>query len=102
MHKYGHYIDSKSFGISYLFAVGIPSAKSAKNSELITEWDGEEVFNIDDLTTHKIFWTEMRANRKAANYFEKHYGVTDWDFNFPQYPTRTPYFLPKYPKIWFR
>lgn len=28
-------------------------------------------------STHDRYWTEMRANRHAANYFEKYYGV-DW------------------------
>ena len=101
MHEYGHTIDSKIFGISYLFAIGIPSAKSIKNSEFITEWDGEEAYNPHKLTTHKVFWTEMRANRKAASYFEKHYGVKWEGDDFKHYPLRTPNFSPP-PVIWFK
>ena len=29
------------------------------------------------LTKHKISWTELRANKNAADYFEEHYGV-EW------------------------
>ncbi|GIZ15993.1 hypothetical protein RCZ15_13810 [Capnocytophaga catalasegens] len=32
MHEYEHYIDSQAFGLSYLFAVGIPSLISAATS----------------------------------------------------------------------
>src|SRR5690606_24824652 len=52
MHEYGHTFDSQIYGLSYLFAIGIPSSEGAK-------------------------WTEVRANRHAARYFGKHYGV-DW------------------------
>ena len=33
MHEYGHYIDSQHLGLSYLTQIGIPSARSAKNSK---------------------------------------------------------------------
>jgi hypothetical protein len=63
MHKYGHTIDSRLFGLSYLFAIGLPSAISAGKH------DG----------THSSYWTETRANRRAARYFGKYYGV-NWDY----------------------
>jgi RHS repeat-associated protein len=67
MHEYGHTIDSRAFGLSYLFAIGVPSIFSA------SKHDG----------SHSKFWTEKRANRRAAKYFGKHYNV---NWNFPRYP----------------
>ena len=71
LHEYGHYIDSQIFGLSYLTGVGIPSAISARNvHDVIGETEG--------VTTHQFRNFEMRANRRAAKYFKKHYG-TDWN-----------------------
>ena len=78
MHEYGHTLDSRLFGISYLFVIGIPSLISAAG-------DGN----------HSIFWTERRANRHAKRYFKRYYGI-DWatqktkyygitEENFPTY-----------------
>jgi hypothetical protein len=53
MHEYGHTFDSQLFGLSYLFAIGIPSASGAR-------------------------WTEIRANKHASEYFKKYHGV-DWN-----------------------
>ena len=69
MHEYGHTIDSRAFGISYLFAIGIPSAVSEGKH------DG----------THHSYCTETRANTRASRYFKKYYGV-NWDF--PDYPLK--------------
>jgi hypothetical protein len=74
MHEYGHTIDSRNFGIAYLFAIGIPSAISASRSE---QAEGE----YDGVYTHDLYWTEIRANKLAKNYFEKYYGV-DWNMLF--------------------
>jgi hypothetical protein len=52
MHEYGHIRDSRIFGPLYLPVVGLPSALGA-------------------------CWTEARANRAAASYFDRKYGV-DW------------------------
>lgn len=68
MHEYGHTFDSQIFGLSYLFAVGIPSANSASNASQVP---GEPA----NVTTHEFRWYEMRANRHAERYFSKHYGV---------------------------
>ncbi len=57
-HEYGHYVQSQIFGLSYLFAVGIPSLHSAATS---TE---EE---------HHNRWYEKQANKYAANYLREHY-----------------------------
>jgi hypothetical protein len=74
MHEYGHTIDSRIFGLSYLFAIGIPSLISANNSESLEK---------APYTTHRGYWTEIRANSWAAKYFEKYYGL-NWGFS--KYP----------------
>lgn len=70
MHEYGHTIDSRIFGLSYLLAIGIPSIYSANKA------------NNDPTHSHRGFWTETRANRQAKKYFKKH-GVS---WSFPDYP----------------
>ena len=75
MHEYGHYIDSQHLGLSYLTQIGIPSARSAKNNTHNHE---------TNLSSHKTFWAETRANRLAAEYFGNKYGV-NWS-NFFRYP----------------
>ena len=67
MHEYGHTIDSHWFGISYLTLIGVPSLYSAFRGNRGNH-------------NHDVFWTELRANRNAAHYFEKYYGVTWSDF----------------------
>ncbi len=58
MHEYGHTIDSRNFGITYLLAIGLPSVISAAGT-------GD----------HSIFWTELLANRNAEWYFSRQYNV---------------------------
>ena len=70
MHEYGHTFDSQIFGAFYLPVVGLPSLISAIGA---TQVDNEP----DGVTTHDFRWYEMSANRHAARYFGKHYGV-DW------------------------
>jgi len=74
MHEYGHTFDSRIFGNTYLFAVGIPSLVSAAGS-------GD----------HSRYWTEMRANRHAKKYFGKYHGV-DWNGYSPYYNYWKPIF----------
>ena len=90
LHEYGHTIDSKAWGIAYLFAIGIPSAISANDSDLITTWDGVPVANPNKLTTHRVFWTETRANKRASKYLMKYYGI-DWETEYPKYPLTNPF-----------
>lgn len=71
MHEYGHTFDSQIFGLSYLFGVGLPSAISAAGAKHV---NGE----ASGVSTHDFRWYEMRANRHAARYFGRYYGV-DWD-----------------------
>ena len=60
MHEYGHTFDSRKNGPFYYFSIGIPSSNGAT-------------------------WTEVRANRFAAEYFGKRFGV-DWTPFLPDYP----------------
>lgn len=66
MHEYGHYLDSQTFGWSYLFAIGIPSLYSASKAK------------NDPTQNHRDFWTETRANRRAKKHFNKYYDI-DWN-----------------------
>jgi hypothetical protein len=70
MHEYGHTIDSRGFGFSYLLAIGVPSGISA--------WSDK----INDTDYHNSYWTETSANRRAVKYFGNHYNV-DWDSPYP-------------------
>ena len=78
MHEYGHTIDSRKFGLSYLFAIGLPSLISAANS---TQIHGEPI----GVETHDFKWYEMRANRNASKYFKKYYSI-DWNAYETYYP----------------
>ena len=71
MHEYGHTIDSRNFGITYLLAIGLPSVISAAS--------------IGDGHSHKVFYTELLANRHAEKYFSKRYNVK-WDSWANDYP----------------
>jgi hypothetical protein len=74
MHEYGHTIDSRRFGLSYIFAIGIPSAHSAQEDRR------------NKTHYHHSYWTEIRANKRAAKYFGKYYGV-NWSVpDFVDYP----------------
>ena len=73
MHEYGHTFDSRIFGPGYVFGIGLPSIISAGQS-------------TRENPTHDSFWTERRANRHAARYFQKYYGI-DWSEDYDQiYP----------------
>ncbi|GHU85650.1 hypothetical protein FACS1894153_1250 [Bacteroidia bacterium] len=77
MHEYGHYLDGQYWGPSYLFAIGIPSIISANNNK------GTNYLPFD---THSKYWTETRANRRAAKYFGKYYDV-NWNSIYKEYYT---------------
>ena len=83
MHEYGHYIDSQTFGLTYMLNIAIPSFFSAMSNK--KEDDG--------LYKHNYRWYEMNANKNAERYFKKHYGV-DWNTSYKgkairdYYPTR--------------
>lgn len=71
-HEYGHVIQSQIFGLYYLFAIGIPSAKAA----------GKD----------RGYWTEVMANRLSKKYFGDEIwnqtgGSLFYEDNTPQYPT---------------
>lgn len=66
MHEFGHTADSQRFGWFYLPIIGLSSLISALGK-------GD----------HDVFWTEIRANRHAKQYFSKRYGV-DWrEYGYP-------------------
>lgn len=67
MHEYGHTIDGRLWGLSYLFTIGIPSIISAANASPISGKFAD---------THDYTSYEMRANRKAKRYFGRYYGVS--------------------------
>lgn len=66
MHEFGHTADSQLFGWAYLLVIGLPSLLSA--------------FGKGD---HNVFWTEIRANRHAKNYFSKHYSIAWNESGYP-------------------
>lgn len=67
MHEFGHTKDSQLFGWAYLLVIGLPS-----------------LFSAFGKGNHNVFWTELRANVHAKNYFGKHYGIA---WNEAGYPT---------------
>jgi hypothetical protein len=91
MHEYGHTIDSRKFGFSYLLVIGNLSLISAWTSkDVITKWKGKSVENPNRFERHDIFWTETRANRNAAKYFNDHFGI-NWEVLYPRYPLSNPF-----------
>jgi len=78
MHEYGHTIDSRKFGISYLLAIGLPSLISAGTSKDL---------DVPPYSTHSRSWSEIRANKLAKDYFGNHYGV-DWNKPYRHYVYR--------------
>ena len=81
MHEYGHYLQSQDYGWGYLFSVGIKSLFSAMSSKKLSS----------ELTTHKVKWYEIDANKRAFKYFEKHYGIEKWKDS--KYPLNYPEWL---------
>lgn len=80
MHEYGHYLQSKKYGLAYLPVIGIPSVFSAKNSKMMLLGDKH-------YSSHRLKSYEMNASKRAKEYFEKHYNVK-WKES--EYPTHYP------------
>lgn len=76
MHEYGHYIQSQRWGPLYIPVIGLPSFISAARDKSIPN-------DPYHASTHDYFWTEYRANRNAAEYFNLHYDVVWNEFGFP-------------------
>jgi len=91
MHEYGHTIDSQSYGLSFLFVIGLPSLFNCWLSDPlpINKWKGNYVDNPYNINDHDIQWYEMHANKNASDYFSKYYNV-NWK-NYPNYPTTNPF-----------
>ena len=66
MHEFGHTTDSQRFGWAYLPVIGLSSLLSAFGKG-----------------NHNVFWTEIRANRHAKNYFSKHYAIAWNESGYP-------------------
>ena len=75
MHEYGHTIDSRRYGLAYLFYVGGPSLMSAALSTSSSETSPTTGLSFKRYT-HDVFRTETSANRNASTYFSEHYGVS--------------------------
>jgi RHS repeat-associated protein len=71
MHEYGHTFQSQIWGPAYLLGIGIPSLASA-------------AFSVPGM--HRTRWYERQANRFAARYFGRNYGVnwSPFDNRFPR------------------
>lgn len=67
LHEYGHQMQSRKWGILYLFVIGIPSLLSALRSKPLS----------NGLSTHDLKWYELQANQFAAE-FRKQYFAADW------------------------
>lgn len=78
MHEFGHRFDSRLLGISYLPFIGLPSLISAAQSKQI-------IGKRNKAGLHKFQSYEMRANRKAAKYFEQVYEI-QWEQFSEDYP----------------
>ena len=70
MHEYGHSIDSKRYGPTYLPVVGLFSLISASGNGIETSLEGFPRW------LHNSYWTETSANRNASEYFGVHGGVS--------------------------
>jgi hypothetical protein len=71
MHEYGHTLQSMQWGLFYFAPAIISGVDSWINGT--SRWPQNP-----DYLKHDIRWYETEANRKAARYFNKHYGV-NWD-----------------------
>ena len=87
MHEYGHTIDSRLFGVFYLFAIGVPSLISAiRAHQMANEPSG--------VSSHYYSWSERRANKNAMQYFSKYFSV-NWTASYKGYTIETFYRLVK-------
>lgn len=77
MHEYGHYLQSKVYGSSYLFVIGLPSLMSAWTSK---EIEGSEA------STHNYRWYEMNANWRAMEYFNIERNTWETSKIYERYP----------------
>ena len=68
LHEYGHTIQGRYWGLSYLFAVGIPSLINAAGNK-----------------PHEKYWCERWASRRAKKYFGPSIWTPDIDSKNPTY-----------------
>ena len=79
-HEYGHYIQSQRTGWGYLVSHGLPSLRSA-----IINNKKYAIINGKEYPRHHLYWTEIDANTKAADYFIRKGYLEEWTFDV--YPT---------------
>ena len=82
-HEYGHYLQSQSSGLFYLGKYGIPSLIDyTRNSKERTTYH-----RIENVSKHHIFWAEIDADSRAAQYYIKHGYLDEWSYenNYPTY-----------------
>lgn len=60
VHEYGHYLQHKIFGPTYMSVIGAPSLASAAG--------------LSNGIPHMYRWFETDASRRGANYFDEKYG----------------------------
>ena len=65
VHEYGHYLQNQRLGLLYLPFVALPS---------VTD------FYLVGTDLHDTRWYETNASKRAANYFDKHYGSGRSDY----------------------
>ncbi len=75
-HEYGHYIQSQRSGLGYLFSHGLPSLLSAFRNK-----NKKACHNGGSYKAHNVFWTEIDANEKAADYFIRKGYLQKWTYS---------------------
>ena len=76
MHEYGHTIQGRRFGLSYLLVIGIPSLRSASHS------GPHPLYR----STHCVKWFEREASRYAKDYFGSDWNnIANIDYYHPTY-----------------
>ncbi len=82
LHEYGHHLQSRKWGLFYLFVIGIPSLISAIRAKPLP----------GGITTHDLQWYEMQANRYAADYLQESFQAdwTPFEPPFNSFPRRKP------------
>lgn len=71
MHEYGHSLQSQMIGLSYLFAIGLPSLGCTRFPQNVEN-------NVYGDSSDDFFYTETWANQLASRYFSIFKGY-EWD-----------------------
>ena len=80
-HEYGHYLQSQSSGLAYLFKYGIPSVIDfLKNKDIKAHYQDRNG-EMKELEEHHVINVEIDANRRAAQYFSNK-SVLNYSINY--------------------